>query len=40
MYIKAINKGLKFKLGYNIGGFGVFDEVVEYLDASGRTSHI
>jgi len=40
-YIKAINEGLKFKLGCNVKGFGVFDDVVlEYLDASGRTSHI
>jgi hypothetical protein len=40
-FIKAINKGLEFKLGCNVEGFGVFDDVVlEYLDASGRTSHI
>ena len=40
-YIKAINEGLKFKLGCNVKGFGVFDDVVlEYLDASGKTSHL
>jgi len=40
-YIRAINKGLKFKLGCNVKGFGVFDDVVlEYLDTSGRTSYI
>ena len=40
-YIKARNKGLKFKLGCNVKGFGVFDDVVlEYLDTSGRTSYI
>jgi TATA-box binding protein (TBP) (component of TFIID and TFIIIB) len=40
-YIKAINEGLHFKLGCNVRGFGVFDDVVvSYLDASGRTSHI
>jgi hypothetical protein len=40
-YVRAKNKELKFKLGCNVEGFGVFDDVVlEYLDASGRTSHI
>jgi hypothetical protein len=40
-YIKAINEELKFKIACNIKGFGVFDDVVlEYVDASGRTSHI
>ena len=40
-YIKAINEGLKFKLGCNVKGFRVFDDVVlEYLDTFGRTSHI
>jgi len=27
-YIKDIKEGLKFKLGCNVGGFGVFDDVV------------
>jgi hypothetical protein len=47
-YKEAINEGLKFKLGCNVGGFGcnvggflVFDDVVlEYRDASGRMSHL
>jgi hypothetical protein len=40
-FILAINEGLKFKLGCNVQGFEVFDDVVvEYLDAFHRTSHI
>jgi hypothetical protein len=40
-YIKAKNNELKFKLGCNVEGFGIFDDVVlEYVDVTGRTAHI
>ena len=40
-YLRATNKGYKFKLASNVKGLGAFDDiVVEYLDSNSRKSHI
>jgi hypothetical protein len=40
-YLRAKNKGYKFKLGSNVEEFGLFDDVfVEYFDDNFRKKHI
>jgi hypothetical protein len=40
-FLRATNKGCKFKLASNVKGLGAFDDVVvEYLDENSRKSHI
>jgi hypothetical protein len=42
-FLRATNKGYRFKLGSNLEGYGVFGDVVvrvEYLDGNCRKSHI
>ena len=40
-YLRARNKGHKFKLASNVKGLGAFDDVaVEYLDGNCRIKHI
>jgi len=40
-YLRATNKGYRFKLASNVKGLGAFDDVtIEYLDDNSRKSHI
>ena len=41
VFLRATNKGYKFKLASNVKGLGAFDDVVvEYVDENSRKFHI
>ena len=40
VFLRAKNKGYKFKLASNVKGYGKFDDVVEYIVDNSRKKHI